>query len=66
MRSLWLAGGLACLALAGCTGPTASAIRYAQEDHACAELGFAPGTARFENCSRNLESALTEQELFPK
>lgn len=48
------------LAVAACAAPGNHAVQFAQEQHACAELGLAPGTTAFTSCVSNLDATMFE------
>ncbi|TWB20486.1 hypothetical protein FBZ89_107197 [Nitrospirillum amazonense] len=50
--------------LAACAGPSFATQRLAQENRACAEVGFTPGTGEHARCVDNLDAAMT-QTLVP-
>jgi hypothetical protein len=53
-----LAVTAALLAITACASPGPNQLQVAKEQHACAELGLAPGSAAFSNCFANLDATL--------
>ncbi|WP_044563495.1 hypothetical protein [Azospirillum sp. B4] len=49
--------------LAACAGPSFATQRLAQENRACAEVGFTPGTGEHARCVDNLDAAMTQTML---
>ena len=59
LRTIPLAALL--LLCAACAGPTQSQVQFAQERHACAELGLDPGSSGFSGCVTNLDATMFEE-----